>query len=58
MVDVEHDVQNLTTDILLLAPEITDKNSFCIVENLMPLKFNISGKCFSGPVSLFFLAIY
>ena len=50
MVDVEHDCQNLTTDILLLAPEIMDKNSFCVVEHLTPLKFNISGKCFSGPV--------
>ena len=43
MVDVEHDGQNLTTDILLLAPDITDKNSFCVVEHLTPLKFNISG---------------
>ena len=50
MVDVEHDGQNLTIDILLLAPEITDKDSFCVVEHLTPLKFNISGKCFSGPV--------
>ena len=50
MVDVEHDGQNLSIDILLLAPEITDKNSFCVVEHLTPLKFNISGKCFSGPV--------
>ena len=44
MVDVEHDGQNLTVDILLLAPEITDKDSFCVVEHLTPLKFNISGK--------------
>ena len=50
MVDVEHDGQNLTIDVLLLAPEITDKNSFCVVEHLSPLKFNISRKCFSGPV--------
>ena len=42
MVDVEHDGQNLTTDILLLAPDIMDKNSFCVVEHLTPLKFNIS----------------
>ena len=32
------------------SPEITDKDSFCVVEHLTPLKFNISGKCFSGPV--------
>ena len=43
MVDAEHDGQDLTIDILLLAPEITDKNSFCVVEHLTPLKFNISG---------------
>ena len=28
---VEHDGQNLTIDILLLTPEITDKDSFCVV---------------------------
>lgn len=50
MVDVEHSGQDLTVDILLLAPEITDENSFCVVQHLTPLKFNISGKCFSGPV--------
>lgn len=48
MVDVEHSGQDLPVDILLLAPEITDKNSFCVVQHLTPLKFNISGKCFQG----------
>ena len=46
---VEHDGQNLTISYYWL-PEITDKDSFCVVEHLTPLKFNISGKCFSGPV--------
>ena len=41
---------NLNIDILLLAPEIMDKNSFCVVEHLTPHKFNLLGKCFSGPV--------
>ena len=41
---------NLNIDILLLPPEIMDKNSFCVVEHLTPHKFNLSGKCFSGPV--------
>ena len=41
---------NLNIDILLLAPELMDKNSFCVIEHLTPHKFNLSGKCFSGPV--------
>ena len=50
MVDVEHDGRNLTVDILLLAPLIGDQNDLCVVERLTSLKFNISGKCFTGPV--------
>ena len=50
MVDVEHDGRSLTVDILLLAPVIGDQNDLCVVERLTSLKFNISGKCFTGPV--------
>ena len=50
MVDVEHDGRNLTVDILFLAPVIGDQNDLCVVERLTSLKFNISGKCFTGPV--------
>ena len=50
MVDVEHDGRNLTVDILLLAPVIGDQNDLCVVERLTSLKFNSSGKCFTGPV--------
>ena len=50
LVDVEHDGRNLTVDILLLAPVVRDQNDFSIVERLTSLKFNISGKCFTGPV--------
>ena len=41
---VEHDGQNLTIDILLLAPEITDKDSFCVVGHwrLFSLIFRVS----------------
>ena len=41
---------NLTVDILLLAPVIGDQNHLCVVYHLTSLKFNISGKCFTGPV--------
>ena len=32
-------------------PELSSKNSFCTVEYLTPLKYNISGICFHGPVT-------
>ena len=50
MVDVEHDGKDLSVDILMLQPEITSKNDFCVVEHLTPLKFNMSGTCYTGPV--------
>ena len=51
MVDVEHDGYDLMLyNILFLAPEIANKSNFCVVEHLTPLKFNLSGTCFTGPV--------
>ena len=50
MVDVEHDARDLNVNILFLAPEIATKSNFCVVEHLTPLKFNLSGTCFAGPV--------
>ena len=50
MVDVEHDGRDLNVNILFLAPVIANKNNFCVVEHLTPLKFNLSGTCFTGPV--------
>ena len=50
MVDVEHDNRDLNVNILFLAPEIANKSNFCVVEHLTPLKFNLSGSCFTGPV--------
>ena len=38
MVDIEHGGDGLIV------------NSFCVVEHLTPLKFNLLGKCFTGPV--------
>ena len=50
MIDIEHEGDGLIVNILMLAPEIKDLNSFCVLEHLTPLKFNLSGKCFTGPV--------
>ena len=50
MVDVEHDGHDLSVNILLLVLEIVSKENFCVIEHLTPLKFNLSGSCFTGPV--------
>ena len=51
VVDIEHEGDGLIVHILVLAPEIKDLNSFCVVvEHLTTLKFNLLGKCFTGPV--------
>ena len=36
---------------LFTIPELSSKNSFCSVEYLTPIKYNISGICFHGPVT-------
>ena len=36
---------------------LADKNNFCVVEHLSPLKFNLSGNCFTGPVRQTSLAL-
>ena len=50
VIDVEHDGQDLNVNILLLVPEIVHEENFCVIEHLTPLKFNLSGSCFYGPV--------
>ena len=50
MVDVEHDVRELNVNVLVIAPEILSSNNFCLVEYLIPLKFNLSGTCYTSPV--------
>ena len=50
MVDVEHDGRELNVNVLVIAPEILSSNNFCVTEHLTPLKFNLSGTCYTGPV--------
>ena len=57
MIDVEHDGRDLNVNILLLVPEIVNEENFCVVEHLTPLKFNLSGSCFNGPVQQTNLAL-
>jgi len=50
MVDIEHDGHDLNVNMLFLVPEIVSNENFCVIEHLTPLKFNLSGSCFTGPV--------
>ena len=38
-------------NILFSVPSLTPNNNFCTVQSLTPLKYNISGVCFTGPLS-------
>jgi len=49
-VDVEHNHDNVTVNVLTMVPEIPNKESFCTIEHLTPLKFNISNICYEGPI--------
>ena len=50
MVDIEHDGHDLNVDMLFVVPKIASNENFCVIEHLTPLKFNLSGSCFTGPV--------
>ena len=51
MVDIEHSGNQVEASVLLTVPEIPDLNSFCTIEYLTPLKYNLSNTCYSGPVT-------
>ena len=57
IVDVEHNHNHVTINVLAIVPEILDKESFCTIEHLTPLKFNISNTCFQGPIKKTNLAL-
>ena len=38
-------------NIFFTVPSLTPNNNFCTVQSLTPLKYNISGVCFTGPLS-------
>ena len=50
VVDVKHDGRGSNVNILVIAAEILSSDNFCVVEHLSPLKFNLSGTCYTGPV--------
>lgn len=57
LVNIEHTGKQLDLSLLFTVPEIPHKNSFCTVEYLTPLKYNISGTCYTGPITYDNLAL-
>lgn len=51
MIESEHDGPCIDASVLLTVPVVPDKNAFCTIEYLAPLKFNVSNKCYTGPVT-------
>ena len=50
MVDIEHSSEKLELSILLTIPQLTSNKALCTVEYLSPVKYNISGTCYTGPI--------
>ena len=57
MVDIEHLGEHVTANFLFTIPEIPNLNSFCSVQFLAPIKFQVSTTCYTGPVTATNLAI-
>ena len=43
--------KSMGINILFTILELTNDHTFCTLENLTPLKYNISGTCFQGPIT-------
>jgi len=50
LVEVEHSGKYLGAVVLMIAPKIVDDSSFCVIEHLTPIKFNVSNKFYIGLV--------
>ena len=50
MIDLEHNGKHLDLSVLITVPEIRNTDSFCTVEYLSPIKYNVSGTCYTGPL--------
>lgn len=51
-VDYQYNMaKSMAINILFTIPELTPEHAFCTIEYLTPLKYNISGTCFQGPIT-------
>ena len=57
MIDIEHLGEHVTVNFLFTIPDIPNLNSFCSVQFLAPIKFQVSNTCYTGPVTATNLAI-
>ncbi len=51
MIESEHNGPYIDASVLLTIPVVPDKDAFCTIEYLTPLKFNVSNTCYTGPVT-------
>ena len=51
VVDIEHYGGHTGDSVLLTLPEIPNQETFCSIENLTPVKFNLSNICYIGPIT-------
>ena len=51
MIDIEHEGPYVEASVLLTLPVVPDETAFCTIEYLMPVKFNNSNTCYTGPVT-------
>ena len=51
LVNYQHSETALKLNILMTVPQIKDQNAICTLQYLTPVKYNISGTCYTGPVT-------
>ena len=52
LVDYKYNMaKSMGINILFTIPELSSDHSYCTLEYLMPIKYNISGTCFQGPIT-------
>ena len=51
LVNFEHSHDSLKLNILMTVPQLQSQNDICTLEYLVPLKYNVSGICYTGLVT-------
>ncbi|XP_078352439.1 uncharacterized protein LOC144637179 [Oculina patagonica] len=52
LVDYQYHLsKSIGINILFTIPQLTSKSTFCTLEYLLPIKYNLSGVCYQGPIT-------
>lgn len=52
LVDYQYQMsQSIGLNILFTIPELATESTFCTLEYLLPIKYNLSGECYQGPIT-------